>query len=235
MVFKSIMLAAVSLIFSGSVSAAVYNTLNGVNYEWLELTATQGLSRDAVSQRLSDPGDVLYGYEYASRALVRDLLLSYAPWDGNDGLHGSPAVVAGLQQYINDFGALFTSTNFGLVTYTSVDGYGSVTVDDYVLTLGMMGTDAECGNWDPVDSRSCLANVEVYYSAGLPSLAYQAANLGYDSESSFIGQYNSISDPNVGSYLVKVSAVPVPAAVWLFGSGTLALTGFARQKKRKQV
>ena len=32
-------------------------------------------------------------------------------------------------------------------------------------------------------------------------------------------------------YEGDVSAVPVPAAVWLFGSGLLALTGFARRKR----
>jgi hypothetical protein len=34
-----------------------------------------------------------------------------------------------------------------------------------------------------------------------------------------------------GSYLVMTSAVPVPAAVWLFGSGMLGLIGIARRKK----
>ena len=42
-------------------------------------------------------------------------------------------------------------------------------------------------------------------------------------------------NPNylIGSALVRdVSAVPVPAAVWLFGSGMLGLIGFARRKAR---
>jgi len=34
-----------------------------------------------------------------------------------------------------------------------------------------------------------------------------------------------------GSYLVKASVVPVPAAVWLFGSGLVGLIGVARRKK----
>jgi hypothetical protein len=38
---------------------------------------------------------------------------------------------------------------------------------------------------------------------------------------------------NVGTYLGDwtVATVPIPAAVWLFGSGLLALVGFARKKK----
>jgi hypothetical protein len=31
----------------------------------------------------------------------------------------------------------------------------------------------------------------------------------------------------------NVSAVPVPAAVWLFGSGLIGLVGFARREKQK--
>jgi hypothetical protein len=34
-----------------------------------------------------------------------------------------------------------------------------------------------------------------------------------------------------GSYLVSGSVVPVPAAVWLFGSGLIALWGVARREK----
>ena len=38
---------------------------------------------------------------------------------------------------------------------------------------------------------------------------------------------------NAGSafHLVSTSAVPVPAAVWLFGSGLIGLIGVARRKK----
>ena len=31
--------------------------------------------------------------------------------------------------------------------------------------------------------------------------------------------------------ILSVSAVPVPAAVWLFGSGLIGLIGFAKRKK----
>ncbi len=41
-------------------------------------------------------------------------------------------------------------------------------------------------------------------------------------------------NPNTGtvSYVGQVSAVPVPAAVWLFGSGMLGLVGIARRRKQ---
>jgi hypothetical protein len=40
------------------------------------------------------------------------------------------------------------------------------------------------------------------------------------------------SGANVDSFTLNVGAVPVPAAVWLFGSGLLGLVGVARRKAR---
>lgn len=54
---KSLILAASVLVLSTSVNAAVLNTLNGIDYEWLEVTATQGLTRDEVELRLTDTND----------------------------------------------------------------------------------------------------------------------------------------------------------------------------------
>jgi hypothetical protein len=51
---KSRLLGAVCACFislSFNANAVVLNTLNGVNYEWLELTETLGLRRDKVELR----------------------------------------------------------------------------------------------------------------------------------------------------------------------------------------
>lgn len=39
----------------------------------------------------------------------------------------------------------------------------------------------------------------------------------------------------VGTYLVATTAVPVPPAVWLFGSSFIGLVGFARRKKARRL
>lgn len=44
-------------------------------------------------------------------------------------------------------------------------------------------------------------------------------------------QSDTYASPSLGHALVRVSAVPIPAAVWLFGSGLLGLVGVARRKK----
>jgi hypothetical protein len=49
-----------------------------------------------------------------------------------------------------------------------------------------------------------------------------------------LGTFTDIPDHNghdVGRLTINVSAVPVPAAVWLFGSGLLGMMGFSRFKK----
>ena len=42
---------------------------------------------------------------------------------------------------------------------------------------------------------------------------------------------NSLTTAGIYGIITQVSAVPVPAAVWLFGSGLLGLAAFARRKK----
>jgi len=53
--------------------------------------------------------------------------------------------------------------------------------------------------------------------------------LGIDSPLPGIRGYFDIGSGN-SLHVTSVSAVPVPAAVWLFGSGLLALVGFAKRK-----
>ena len=50
----------------------------------------------------------------------------------------------------------------------------------------------------------------------------------------FYYEYDSLRnsvDEGTGTYLVRTTVVPVPAAVWLFGSGLIGLIGVARRKK----
>lgn len=47
---------------------------------------------------------------------------------------------------------------------------------------------------------------------------------------SFFG-FADVFLPQLGQYGIEVSQIPVPAAVWLFGSGLLGLVGIARRRK----
>jgi len=54
---------------------------------------------------------------------------------------------------------------------------------------------------------------------------------GFVGLSSLVVTSNDGAFPVMDNITVDVSAVPVPAAVWLFGSGLLGLIGIARRKK----
>ena len=68
---------------------------------------------------------------------------------------------------------------------------------------------------------------------GPAPLAATSGSLGFDSTAPFTGirGYFDIGSGN-SMYVTSVSAVPVPAAVWLFGSGLVGLIGFARRKRK---
>lgn len=70
-----------------------------------------------------------------------------------------------------------------------------------------------------MDVVDAIADLSVYNAGGafaeLPLIGYTGG---------------SITGANL-VMVTNVAAVPVPAAVWLFGSGLLGLIGFARKKK----
>ena len=228
MVFKSILLAITTLILSTSVNAAVVNTLNGVDYEWLELTATVGMSRAQVEAGIAaaSPGDVLYGYEYASRALVEDLFYSYSTWDGLSGWHDSSEVINASVRYINDFGALETLT-FSTFRVITVE-FKSIPTNSMISNAALYGLTSECG----LLSQTCGATMSYHSMNGVPVVAYQYANVGWDALSNPQLVSTEYASNQIGSHLVRLAPVPVPAAVWLFGSGLIGLIGLVRRKER---
>lgn len=77
---------------------------------------------------------------------------------------------------------------------------------------------------EDIDSYFAWTNTENMVSNYLPHAYRYASGVHYDGEWQF-------DERVAGGFAVGVSAVPVPAAVWLFGSGLLGLFGIARRKK----
>ena len=76
------------------------------------------------------------------------------------------------------------------------------------------------------------ASVNIGENAGGLSAETQYTSLSYTSSlPSSLGGMLSYTDNVFNYYVTTASAVPVPAAVWLFGSGLLGLIGVARCKK----
>ena len=224
----SVFLLFLFTIFTTSTQASVFNTIGGVDYEWLELSATQGMNRDAVDVLLADPTSNLYGFRYATRSEASALFYSYFSNPITYGWtvgHAQEAL-----NLLNDFGRL------DFLDYTTqidtVDA-GPVIVDQRIESQFMFGETGECGN----ELFSCLSFWYVWTYQGDAAAVH--LELGYNlidaSTPHSIANtvLNSSSGASFrGSLLVRnVSNVPVPSTAWLFGSGLLGLVGIARRRK----
>lgn len=188
--------------------------------EWLDLTVTRGLSVDTVNARRSLVGDDLYGWRYASSTQLDNLLWNWGLVTSSGGAwNGAP---------------LYTPTELN-----------TALTDDVINTLG------DVGYLYQLEKGVTFDYVEAYSSHGFlvdrfhTNYVYFASINDFDFKktgtSAWSGNdrvalhelshlsYAEIG--NKGSFLIRdASVVPIPAAVWLFGSGLIGLIGVARRK-----
>lgn len=85
-----------------------------------------------------------------------------------------------------------------------------------------------------VDTNSNAGSISLLFSAnsdqGSPAIGVSEYWLTVNGDSSYRWAFTD-SDGVNGDTNIPPSTVPVPAAVWLFGSGLLGLVGMARRKK----
>ncbi|RDH80810.1 MAG: hypothetical protein DIZ80_17465 [endosymbiont of Galathealinum brachiosum] len=153
--------------------------------------------------------------------------------------------------YTSDLNSVFTLDIIGTDFLTNVDGGGvnisfdsnvlnvlSVSVDENLWDFGSGGinTGTIDNNVGTVNSIYVNAWSTVSGNFSVASVMFEAVGAGTTdltlSEFAFNpwASGGSLIDHNYVAGSVSVSAVPVPAAVWLFGSGLIALSGFARKK-----
>ena len=229
MAFKSIIGAICTClaVVSFNADAVVINTLNGTNYEWLELTETTGLSRNQVETEFSDSNSALFGYQYASRSLLEDLFHSYVTWDGVDGFHAESSNVLGSTSLINDFGS--TSGWIGdplNPEYLLTSDNQGVFYDNHIQFYGYYGGATECG------ALSCLGEITILRSGETSVAARTSSWTGWDQTATNpLTNTYELEDVRYGHFIyLELSTVPIPASIWLFGSGLLGLIGVARRK-----
>jgi len=104
--------------------------------------------------------------------------------------------------------------------------------DDVSLTFGLTNTSGEIftpWSFNPDGQTSVTSRNFRNIDGNLLNADYVTNNVGmiatYDT-----GGANNFSGARVWADWSNVSTVPVPAAVWLFGSGLIGLVGFARRK-----
>ncbi|MCW9004850.1 MAG: VPLPA-CTERM sorting domain-containing protein [Gammaproteobacteria bacterium] len=214
MKFWKLASAATALTMSTSVNAAIISVdwqSAGDNLitqdtdsglEWLDLTVTNGVSLSEIYAQL-DVGGTYEGWRYATRAEVAGL------WDS---FGGDSNYYNGLSTQNN---GLFDAMA-PFVGDTYVDGnYSSRTPGDY-YSIWVTGDISPSGG---------------HYSATAADTWYEPLYETHDFFKLSDLEANNIT-PDMGHALVReVTTVPVPAAVWLFGSGLIGLVGLARRKK----
>lgn len=135
------------------------------------------------------------------------------------------------------------------VTILSDDGVGNVELDFSGWSVNWNGIDIGLGgaawgsNSNGVANMTCATDCSngdsfsLFYTASVTEGPFAGIRyrLGFDSGNLALLAFASALDGPVEDYGVAstgtISSVPVPAAVWLFGSGLVGLFGFANRKK----
>lgn len=133
------------------------------------------------------------------------------------------------------------------ITILSDDGEGNVELDFSGLSVSWNGNDVGLGgsawgsNSDGVAQLTCSTDCSngdsfsLFYTATVTEGAFIGVRyrLGFDSGNLLLSS-SAVGDGPVEDFGVMstgtISAVPIPAAAWLFGSGLIGLIGFARRK-----
>ena len=178
------------------------------NLAWLDLSITEGISFNEISGELGI-GGIYYGYRYASPDEVFFLFVEAQIPDinsvGDFGI-GTVANATPALALIELMGP--TSQTHQGVTLSEINGFSS----QHVFMNG----------FDLIQMPYVRVREGVTTQEGLQSFG----------EAFTTGTWIFPSNPyeGVGSWLVKSTVVPIPSAVWLFGSGLIGLVGFARRR-----
>ena len=206
MKFWKITSVVIALVLSASVNAALidngmYTTDSSTGLDWLDLTETHLRTYNDISSKFGT-GEEFEGWRYATRTEVAGFWNAF----GGDENHynGWSTENNGLFANVSSlWGVPYCNINF------CNEGEG---------TLQALTADF----W----SASAVYVVKAYDASHISN----SAMMDYFSDSS--GSFSVATNGVVGtsSALVRVSAVPIPATVWLFGSGLIGLIGLARRK-----
>lgn len=225
-------LVSVAIVLSASISAhaailsyggythdTTTDIVTGNNLEWLQWDVTTRESIDSITPQL----DTLYGggWSIASNEQMAHLFNAF------------------------DFGITFDSYEFTYQSVTTPYIYPDSLAETDEMFIAMFG-DTSAGTGSYCFFSHCFKQAAAYFGSDLDNDGlvndalvrddYQYASngdrvLGYvtlDSDFTPLSR----SDAMVGIALTReISAVPIPAAIWLFGSGLIGLVGFLRRKK----
>ena len=127
----------------------------------------------------------------------------------------------------------FADQNFFLTSDAS--GAGTLSVgNDVILTASFSNlTLVDLGDADPFFAGIGNFSADLTYTGGDMTGSIFAGRIegAFRSATGPIALGNDFTAGSITANIGEVSAVPVPAAVWLFGSALLGLAGIAKRKK----
>ncbi len=182
--------------------------------DFLSFSATSGMTREEIQAELS-PGGAFEGFGVASsesadqlyRNITNDTFTGFTPFISTQS-NTDPGGYAVLEAGLIDIGSFLGFTNS-----TSPERFGirAITID----STGFLATTN--------DFITVIYERDTIFSGNVDRIS-----------TSFIN--NSTAFPVIpsgnGVLLSRISPVPVPAAMWLFGSGLIGLSGIAIKKRR---
>lgn len=156
-------------------------------------------------------------------------------WNGNNGIPVSIVLDAA-----GFFGAAFagltvsqTITGGATPASANLDGtfpVGAVMATTTWNTTNIFGSNTTLGN-NPSGTLPLIADTKSVGGSPMRAGPFLGSNANFDIRSIHV---TSCTDTGTGTDACKVApVVPVPAAVWLFGSGLLGLVGIARRRMVK--
>ena len=232
MVFKSILGAtcACLAVVSFNVSAALVSVdwkasgdeliardiVSGL--DWLSLTETHGLTYNYVISQLSPSGS-FEGFRIASSAEVVSMFNNFGIDLSPEGIIGSNTYDSNIYDAGKSIGGYTTTTLFEDpdIVYSAYERY---------TVMGVTNDDS----WEADNSKEMvgvLNRTEIYRDPTLESNIFNFYEKP-GGPGAFVPVDSAYYD--IGVYLVRESVVPLPSAVWLFGSGLIGLLAVSRRK-----
>jgi hypothetical protein len=191
-----------------------YTTDTFSGLDWLDITESTGRSYNDVTAQFGLGGDY-EGWRYATVVQVNQF------WENAGGTGPFHGDVIGQQSWIAGI--------LGLWGITAAGGVGNQV---YAMT----------GSKAPTTGCSFICSPDSYYVSRLSDNHFPPFNIFRQAASAFYDKRASEGEVTRGSALVRdaviapvPAAVPVPAAIWLFGTALIGLIGFGKRKSKVAV
>lgn len=231
MFIKAIALSG--LLISLSANAAIIDlgnitrdTVTGL--DWLDVTESRGLSYDEVLAQTGVGGDY-EGWRHATAAELDQLILNFGYVAVNSscdygvmycdtGISGDSLLVEQMIKMLGDTWHEYQDN----YEYSGLD-YGD---DGAGATVGWLAE-----NYSDPDNQDARTLAKISDMEHLSRSTGEPLSDSDDSvETVFRPLNKSFAGIDSGSFLVRTTVVPVPAAAWLFGSALIGLLGIKRKK-----